>query len=242
MRATVVRSDESQLLRRALLQTIRCRHEVRSAKKLFERYLAQACFAAAAVPFLCVCQSYFGTGTAPNVVLTLTFTSNTNGAGAATAITLTSFTNPAAAQAAVSTVSAGVGDAANDLRSQSSSFPEIVNGTLVGPFMSFSNYMCGRQGVVVSISITPAAAIPAGGKLIITLSGSPALSSSVASASGASMGSPSLSVNVLVLPFNACSNGANVAFVISLTRCQSVIFSSCNIVSRSRCHIPTGVI
>jgi hypothetical protein len=71
--------------------------------------------------------------------------------------------------------------------SATGTFPAIVNGTMAAsPSISLSSVMAGHSGVKMSLAFTPAAALPSGAKLIVTLSGSP----SCAAGTSASFASP----------------------------------------------------
>jgi len=153
-------------------------------------------------------------------VLTLTFTANTIAGGSGITITVTGFSKPAVTQVASISIAAGVTRAGGVLQSASAAgtFPAIVDGSMTGPAITLSDVRAGGTGVSMTIVVTPATAVPVNGKLLITLTGSPTLSSpSVTATTGASISAPTLLSNLLTLTFtaNTIAGGADIGITVT---------------------------
>jgi hypothetical protein len=153
-------------------------------------------------------------------LLTLTFTANTIAGGVGITITVTGFRNPSAAQLASTSIAAGVTNSALVIQgaSNAGTFPAIVSGGMTGPTITLSDVRAGGTGVSMTIVITPATAVQNTGKLLITLTGSPSLTTpSVTVTSGASISVPSLASNLLTLTFTANTIAGGAGITITVT-------------------------
>jgi hypothetical protein len=159
-------------------------------------------------------------------VVTVTLFAGTFNAGHAITFTIAGFTNPTAAQAALTNVAAAT-TAADGFTlfdvTTSGTYPAILgNLGTASPAITLSNLAKGATGVTMTVSLTPESAVASNGKIIITLAGSGlALTGSASLAfttpsTGSPAGAAALSGSVLTVTMAAgtFTGGAAITFTI----------------------------
>jgi len=159
-------------------------------------------------------------------VLTLTFTANSIAGGLGISITVSGFVNPAATQEAYSDVAAAVTNSLGVIQSRATNrtFPAIVDGSMgtSAPTIALSSVIRGATGVVMTVTLQPATAVPSTGKFVVTLSGSGLACSGCgvafsSPASGASASAAVFSGTVMTVTLTAGTFNANALIVFTVS-------------------------
>ncbi len=158
-------------------------------------------------------------------VLTLTFTANSIAGGLGISITVSGFVNPAATQEAYSDVAAAVTNSFGVIQSRATNrtFPAIVDGSMgtSAPTIALSSVIRGATGVVMTVTLQPATAVPSTGKFVVTLSGSGLACSgcgvAFSSPAGASASAAVFSGTVMTVTLTAGTFNANALIVFTVS-------------------------